>query len=530
MYKYQSNQIHFDDFNMPLGLSMDPNNRWVQKAKCIPWNTLEKKYASLFSESKTGNVAKPCRLVLGALIIQKIRNISDVETAYQIQESPYLQYFCGLPGYSEKLPFDPSTMTYFRKRLSEDFINEVNEILITHFFELVQYNKDLKAKSKLKKKSSSDDNLDDKNSTDSDANTSSNIETTEAPAKQEPPKNKGALLLDSSCAPQYIAYPTDLRLLDTARSILEKYIDHLHDIKDGKKPRTNRKVARKEYLKIITKKNKPIEEVRNAISKQLGYILADIKIINNYLNKGKELSERQLNQIDIIKKLYDQQLFMLENKTHKVDDRIVSLGQHWVRPIVRGKLRAKCEFGAQVCISNSNGAIRLEKASFKPYNEGTQLIEYCERYFSRHGYYPEKILADTIYRNRENLKYCKAHNIKMLGPRLGRPPKDSVLDKKQEKKDYKARIEIERNLSYAKGPCSMGNIKTRTEQTSKTSISLSILVMNILNFARVLYFFFLKYVEKDNFIDFRFWRGVNLKIYQFTLNSLLQKKRLFSSH
>ena len=42
-----------------------------------------------------GNVAKPLRLALGACIIQAEYGYSDEETALQIQENPYLQYFCG---------------------------------------------------------------------------------------------------------------------------------------------------------------------------------------------------------------------------------------------------------------------------------------------------------------------------------------------------------------------------------------------------------------------------------------------------
>ena len=45
-----------------------------------------------------------------------------------IQENPYLQYFCGYPGYDdEKLPFDPSLMVYFRKRLTPEVLGEINE-------------------------------------------------------------------------------------------------------------------------------------------------------------------------------------------------------------------------------------------------------------------------------------------------------------------------------------------------------------------------------------------------------------------
>ena len=48
---------------------MNPENRWIKMADMIPWDVFEKKYKHLF-KSKTGNVAKPLRMALGALIIQ----------------------------------------------------------------------------------------------------------------------------------------------------------------------------------------------------------------------------------------------------------------------------------------------------------------------------------------------------------------------------------------------------------------------------------------------------------------------------
>lgn len=73
-------------------------------------------------------MAKPLRLALGACIIRAEYGFSDEETALMIQENPYLQYFCGYPGYDdEKLPFDPSLMVYFRKRLTPEVLGEINE-------------------------------------------------------------------------------------------------------------------------------------------------------------------------------------------------------------------------------------------------------------------------------------------------------------------------------------------------------------------------------------------------------------------
>ena len=98
MYRYSNGQISLADFKQPVGMNLKESNRWVKKAQTIPWLEIEKRYAALFTNRK-GNVAKPLRLALGACIIQAEYGYSDEETALQIQENPYLQYFCGYPGY-----------------------------------------------------------------------------------------------------------------------------------------------------------------------------------------------------------------------------------------------------------------------------------------------------------------------------------------------------------------------------------------------------------------------------------------------
>lgn len=88
MYKKNLNrQFNLSDFNQPMGLQMNPENRWVKKADKIPWDAIEDKYASLF-ESTTGTVAKPLRMALGSLIIQTEYSFADRELVAQIQENP----------------------------------------------------------------------------------------------------------------------------------------------------------------------------------------------------------------------------------------------------------------------------------------------------------------------------------------------------------------------------------------------------------------------------------------------------------
>jgi len=443
MYKFADKQIRFEDFETPIGMKLTKDNRWVQKAEIIPWSEIEKRYAKLFMNRK-GNVAKPLRLALGSCIIQAEYEFSDEENIKMIQEHPYMQFFCGFSKYDDsKPPFDPSLMVYFRKRLTPEILGEINEMIITS--------------SKEKAANENDDNND----------------------KPEPPSNDGTMIIDATCAPANIKYPQDTELLNDAREATEEIIDDIHTPELGKKPRTYRKKARKDYLKFVRNKNRSAKEIRKSISKQLSYLRRNIVTIKKYLENGVILSPKAIHRFAVIQKIYEQQKYMYENHTHAVENRIVSLSQPHIRPIIRGKAKAKVEFGAKLDISVVEGYARLEELSFEAYNESTILKTAIERYKERSGSYPERILADKIYRNRENLKYCKDRGIRLSGPALGRPNKDEIRDKKQDYKDEADRIEVERRFSLAKRKCGLGLIMTRLSETASHTIALSIIVLNL---------------------------------------------------
>ena len=86
------------------------------------------------------------------------------------------------------------------------------------------------------------------------------------------PKNGGKLILDATCAPADISYPTDLGLLKAARQHTEKNIDSLYKplkIQVNKKPRTYRLKARKDYLKVAKQRRPSRNKKTKAIKKQL---------------------------------------------------------------------------------------------------------------------------------------------------------------------------------------------------------------------------------------------------------------------
>ena len=109
---------------------------------------------------------------------------------------------------------------------------------------------------------------------------------------------------------------------------------------------------------------KPLRLTRKAIGKQLAYLRRDLDAIDGKLSLEKNLPPRQAERLGTIRAVYEQQKYMYDNRTHSVPDRIVSVSQPFVRPIVRGKAGRPVEFGAKLDISVVDGWAWPECCSF----------------------------------------------------------------------------------------------------------------------------------------------------------------------
>ena len=465
MYKFDRNhQYSLSDFNQPLGMEMNPENRWVKKAAMIPWEEIEDRYADLF-QSKVGMPAKPLQTALGSLLIQKEYGYSDRELVEQIKENPYYQYFIGLPGYEYKAPFVPSLLVEFRKRLDENVLAEINEMIVAY--------------------NDPDDSSDDDSNGGGNSADNTNTENDKQSACE--PENEGTLILDATCAPQNIAYPQDINLLNEAREKLESLIDEICDEYNFYKPRMYREKAREAYLALAKCRKRTGKRIRKAIGQQLRFISRDLGYIDMFvLYNDVALNDKQKKHLCVLRELYEQQKYMYDNKTHKVKDRIVSISQPYIRPIIRGKAKAPVEFGAKLDMSiDEKGIARLEKLSFDAYNEEDVLVTAIENYRKRTGHYPQRVLVDQIYRNQKNRAYCKSRKIRISGKALGRPKKNPTPEEKKiAHQDNTDRIEVERGFSLAKRCFGMGLITAKLDITTRSSIALSILAMNLGNLAR----------------------------------------------
>jgi IS5 family transposase len=463
--KKDPHQLTFENFYLPFGGKLRSDNRWVILSQQIPWEQIEQEYANNFEGSDTGTVAKPARVALGALIIKERLGLTDRETVMQIQENPYLQYFLGFPEYSDEPPFDPSLMVHFRKRFDKECLAKINEAIV------------LKVASSGKTKK--------------DKHTGSNDEPS--------PPNRGKLIMDATCAPADITYPTDLKLLNDAREKTEEMIDAMHApfIGQRKKPRTYRQKARKDYLAVAKQKKPSTRKIRKAIRKQLGYVQRNLKTLEIMASEGllPLLSRRLYRLLLVSQEVYRQPLWMYQQKSHSIADRIVSLYQPHVRPMVRGKAKAPVEFGAKISVSLVDGMSFVDTLSWEAFNESGDLIMQIESYKERFGCYPQSVHVDKIYRTRDNRRYCKRHGIRLSGPPLGRPKqitethKDALAQaRRQQRQDELDRNAIEGKFGQGKRRFTLDRIMAKLAETSEAVIMVSFIVMNL---ERILSKFFL---------------------------------------
>jgi IS5 family transposase len=87
----------------------------------------------------------------------------------------------------------------------------------------------------------------------------------------------------------------------------------------------------------------------------------------------------------------------LSDKCYSIEDRIVSLTQPHIRPIVRGKAGKPVEFGAKLSASCRNGYVFLDRISWDNFNESVDLKKQVEEFKRFTGFSPESIHVARIY-------------------------------------------------------------------------------------------------------------------------------------
>jgi hypothetical protein len=382
-----------------------------------------------------------------------------------------MQYFLGLTEFNPKPLFDSSMLSNFAVRFSKEDIAKINEEV---------YRRMRAAKEALQ----SDGN-------DTDAGDGNSNGDTGAGECGSEPKNEGKLILDATAAPADIRYPTDLSLLNECREGTERIIDDVwgKTEREGHKTAYSRQKARKEYLKIAKQRKPRKKQVRQAVLVQLECVEKNASALERTLTKIGLESFGYANwaRLLTISEIAKQQRRHYDNPNESIPNRIVSVRQPHVRPIVRGKAGSEVEFGQKISLSVVDGYTFIEEQSWDNFAEGVTLKASAEKYKERHGVYPEAILADKTYRNRDNISFCKENGIRLSGPRLGRPKASEIeADREQAYKDSCERNIVEGRIGIDKQRYGLDRIYARLEPTGEVEAAMNVLCMNAAHVLRSL--------------------------------------------
>ena len=480
MIRYKSNkQLSFEEFKTPFQMNLDKGNRWVKLGDSLPWDDQASIYYRDMDVSK-GQPAIDARIAVGALIVKHKQKLDDRETIEYIRENPYVQYFLGLSEYSIEDVFDRSLFTALRYRMGAEKFDAMSLEIIS------------RSEGKSSPVSRSLDKIEkEKGGHDMDSSQD------DSPQEEKQP-NKGKLQMDATVADQMIVFPTDLGLLAKSREESERLIDTLCEIlKEKQKPRTYRRKARQQYLELAKKKTKSKRALHKAIGRQIRYLKRNLSSIEKLLDKNPgsfPLAHRDQQIYWVIQHIYAQQKEMHDNHIHSIKDRIVNIYQPYVRPIVRGKDKAKVEFGAKLGVSLCNGYARINTLSWDAYNESTDLKKQVESFYQAHGHYPEVVITDNIYGTRENRQWLRERNIRYSGKALGRPSSQfkTAYQKRKYRMEQRMRNQIEGKFGQGKNGYNLNKIRARRARTSESWIAAIFFVMNLVRFNKdFLFSFFL---------------------------------------
>jgi hypothetical protein len=503
-----------EEFKTPFKVKLDKANRWIKLGESLPWDALASIYYRTMSRDQ-GAPAIDARIVIGAMIIKHKLKLDDRETIETIRENMYMQYFLGLEEYTYSDVFDRSLFTALRYRLGADkFDAMTRQIILTSEGKHEAARKDLDDDRNNKSSGSQPNQIKDEASSGP-----KGMDTQKNEVEEKPKGNKGVLIVDATVADQMIVYPTDLGLLARSREESERIIDELCNVLNiNEKPRTYRRLARKQYLNVAKKKNKTKNELRKSIGQQLRYLRRNLKSINALLDKAPGMSfpleTRDQRIFWVIQHLYDQQAKMYKEHIHSVDNRIVNIYQPYVRPIVRGKDKAQVEFGAKLGVSIQNGFARINTLSWEAYNESTDLKKQVEDYKRLNGYYPKVIITDKIYGNRENRQWLKELGIRYSGKPLGRPSAKSQTSyqKRKYRMEQGMRNEVEGKFGQGKNGYNLSRVRARSARTSESWIAAIFFVMNLVKFSKEFLFSFLKTVFASLFLMKKIFGQQQVKI------------------
>ena len=318
------------------------NHELCLLADKINWQRFEDEFAGYFV-SKCGNPALPARLVVGVLYLKHALGLSDEKVVEQWVENPYWQYFCGMEHFQHQIPFHPTSLGKWRKRLGEEGCEKLLQELV-----------EVAIKGNVIEK-----------------------------------KDLEKVNVDTTVQEKAITYPTDSKLQHKARVLL---------LKEAKKRGLK---LRQSYLRVG--KIALFRGGRYASAQQMKRAKKQFKLVKRYLGCVYRDIQRQLKTRSELKEYFKDLLEKTEKLlTQKREDKnkLYSLHAPEVECIAKGKAHKKYEFGVKtgiVTTHKSNFVVGIKALPGNPY-DGHTLTTSLDQVEKIIGLRPNDSYVDLGYR------------------------------------------------------------------------------------------------------------------------------------
>ena len=402
-------------------------------------------YLSKLNNDGRGAKNLPSRIIIGALIIKHKRRLSDIDTIQEIRENPYMQYMLGLTEYTDKPIFDPSLFVTIRKRIT---IEDINALTLA-----------LAKKSEAEKKDD-DDGPDKTRHTD--------------------------IKVDATCADAEVKYPTDCGLLDDSSRFIGRMLKKACKLLHIPVPRNSCLLIHVKYIHLTKLRHKGKKVREETLRYMLSHIHKDMMRLSELLpSVWNSMNITEKRTMAAVIEVFHQQEYMFKNGIHTCKDRIISIFQPHVRPIVRGKAGARIEFGGKIGVSVVDGYAYIDHHSWDAYNESADFDTHIPLYEERFGRKPRRFFADKTCMTKENRRKLRELGIQCMGARLGRSPK--VKSREQIEKERigdSPRNEVEATFGTSKRVYRADNIRAKLPRTAECWTGMCYFVKNLTKFLR----------------------------------------------
>jgi len=420
---------------------LDDNHELVKISKAIDWPALSDKLAQFYCPDN-GRPAKPSRAKVGLLILKHLYRLSDDDLVDLIKRDLYAQYLCDV-SFGEAIKFIHSTtLVKFRKKIGLSGIKLIEEEVLNS----------LKRTKLLKGRK---------------------------------------LVCDTTVVPSNISYPTDISLLEKVRAKAVKYLEKAKQF-GADTFRTYKRTARKTFITYQKIRHHTIQSRRRTQKKILQFSKRNTAQLKNALEKISQKTDTSLNGIkEEVKEqfLKEAKRFLAtasniveqQKNIYKrlpVKERIVSVHQPHLRPMVRGKYPVEVEFGPKILLNLKNNFLFLEYLSFNNTSDSQLLDISLKGYQERFGNTPTQLAADRGFWSKDN--YRLAENLKIKKIAIENKGKSSYLKGKPFRERLRRlRCSIEAKISLSKRKYGLDRIRYTMPQGEEMWVRLGLMAMNL---------------------------------------------------